>query len=99
MRWYARHGYALLDRNWRCPTGELDLVLERDGVVVFCEVKARASDRYGPAAGAVDARKQQKLRGLALAWLAAHPDLRRRSIRFDVAAVTNARINVIESAF
>ena len=99
MRWYLARGYRVLDRNWRCPTGELDLVVEHAGVVVFCEVKARASDRYGPAASAVDARKQQKLRALALAWLAAHPNLRRRSLRFDVAAVTGARINVIESAF
>ncbi len=89
----------MLDRNWSCATGELDLVVERDGTVVFCEVKARASDRYGPAASAVDARKQRKLRALAIAWLAAHPSHRRCAIRFDVAAVTGARTRVIESAF
>src|SRR5688572_26949746 len=47
-RWYAKAGYLVLDRNWRCDIGELDLVLSRAGIVVFCEVKARASDRYGP---------------------------------------------------
>lgn len=66
---------------------------------MFCEVKARANDRFGPAAAAVDARKQQKVRALAVAWLAAHPDARRWRIRFDVAAVTGARVTVIESAF
>ena len=75
------------------------MVTADDGMVVFCEVKARASDRYGPAAGAVDARKQRKLRGLAVRWLSEHPDLRRFRIRFDVAAVTGAHIQVIESAF
>jgi putative endonuclease len=66
---------------------------------VFCEVKARANDRYGPAAAAVDARKQRTLRSLAARWLADHPDPRRFGVRFDVAAVTGARIDVIESAF
>jgi putative endonuclease len=70
-----------------------------NGVVVFCEVKARASDRYGPAASAVDARKRRKLRSLAMRWLAEHPDDRRPGVRFDVAAVTGAHIDVIESAF
>ena len=74
-------------------------MVTRDGVVVFCEVKARASDRYGPAASAVDARKQRKLRSLASRWLAEHPHIGRRDVRFDVAAVTGARIEVIESAF
>jgi len=95
----VRAGYVVLDRNWRCDIGELDLVVGRDATVVFCEVKARASDRYGPAAGAVDARKQRKVRDLATRWLAEHPHVRRTGIRFDVAAVTGARTEVIESAF
>ena len=90
----------MLARNWSCDIGEIDLVLRApDGTIVVCEVKARASDRYGPAAGAVDARKQRKLRALALRWLADHPALGRVHLRFDVAAVTGARIAVIESAF
>ena len=92
-------GYIVLARNWRCDIGELDLVVGRDGTLVFCEVKARASERYGPAASAVDARKQRKLRSLAIRWLAEHPQVRRTGIRFDVAAVTGARTEIIESAF
>jgi len=95
---YHRRGYTLLERNWRSPTGELDLVVERDGVVVFAEVKTRRSDRYGPAAAAVGPKKQQTIRRLAVEWLRErqHP---RRAIRFDVVAITGVRVVVIESAF
>ena len=89
----------MLDRNWRCTEGELDLVVMRDGVVVFCEVKARAGVRHGYAASAVDARKQRKLRALATRWLAEHTTVRRTAIRFDVAAVVGTQVDVIESAF
>jgi len=97
-RWYAHHGYRVLDRNWRCEHGEIDLVLEGDGVVVFSEVKARASAEFGGPQGAVDWRKQRRLRRLAAVWLAEHRP-GSVSIRFDVVAVVGARVEVIEAAF
>lgn len=98
MRWYRRAGYEVLDRNWRCEHGELDLVLAAPGLVVFCEVKARASDRYGGAAVAVDHRKQQRIRRLAALWLA---DRRPGdvAVRFDVVAVVGGKTQVITAAF
>ena len=45
--WYSNAGYALLDRNWRCREGELDLVVARDRAVVFCEVKTRRGTAFG----------------------------------------------------
>jgi putative endonuclease len=95
---YERLGYEILDRNWRSSTGEIDLVVERDRVVVFSEVKTRTSDRYGPPGAAVDRAKQRRIRILAIEWLEAH-QRRRDAIRFDVVAITGVRIELIESAF
>ena len=95
---YRRLGYTVLDRNWRCASGELDLVLECDGTIVFSEVKARRNDRYGPAAAAVDATKQRRIRQLASEWLEQHRP-QRNAIRFDVVAITGTDVVLIESAF
>jgi len=88
-RWYGARGYAVVDRNWRVREGEIDLVLRRGRTLVFCEVKTRRGDAFGSPFDAVTARKQQRLRSLALQWLAAH-GAGRVPIRFDVAAVTVA---------
>lgn len=95
---YRTLGYEILDRNWRSTTGELDLVVERDRIVVFSEVKARRTDRYGPAAAAVGPVKQRRIRLLAIEWLDVH-QRRRDGIRFDVVAITGNRLDLIESAF
>ena len=101
--WYRRAGYDVVDRNWRCRDGELDLVLTRGGTVVFCEVKTRASDAFGAPAEAVTARKQRRLRMLALRWLHAHPG-HWRALRFDVGSVVRGDrgrllVEVLEDAF
>lgn len=98
--WYVAAGYEILARNWRCRQGELDLVARRGGELVFCEVKARSSDRFGEPAEAVTAAKQRRLRALAGRFLAESGTGRRpASIRFDVAAVVGTRVEVIEAAF
>jgi putative endonuclease len=96
--WYSSHGFAVLDRNWRCPTGEVDLVARRGDLLVVCEVKARRTDAFGPPAAAVGRLKQQRLRRLAAAWLAAR-DVHGVDVRFDVVAVTGIDVEVIENAF
>ena len=98
--WYAEHGYQVVDRNWRCPEGEVDLVAvrRRDRLVVFCEVKARRSGRFGSAAEAVGRDKQARLRRLAGRWLTEHPG-RAGGVRFDVAAWDGGRFEVVEEAF
>jgi putative endonuclease len=103
--WYRAAGYDVVARNWRCAEGELDLVVLRPGELVFCEVKTRSSDRFGVPAEAVTFAKQRRLRVLAARFLAEHADGRgpgppgRRGIRFDVAAVTHGRVEVIQAAF
>jgi len=96
--WYARRGYDVVARNWRTRTGEIDLVVRRGRLVVVCEVKARRSDAYGPAAAAVGPAKQQRLRRLAAEWLAGS-GLRGVEVRFDVVAITGEEIDVVVDAF
>jgi len=98
--WYRGHGYEVVDRNWRCPDGEVDLVAvrRRDRLVVFCEVKARRSARFGSAAEAVGRDKQARLRRLAARWLTEHRG-GASAIRFDVAAWDAGRFEVVEAAF
>jgi putative endonuclease len=96
--WYRDHGYEVVDRNWRCPAGEIDLIAARDRLVVICEVKARRTDAYGPAASAVHREKQQRLRRLAAEWLRT-TGIHGVDVRFDVVAITGTAINVIPNAF
>ena len=96
--WYVRHGYAVLARNWRCPSGEIDLVARRGRLVVVVEVKARRTDAYGPAASAVGTLKQQRLRRLAAEWLAT-TGVGGVDVRFDVVAITGDVIDVVRDAF
>ncbi|HET6834349.1 MAG TPA: YraN family protein [Acidimicrobiales bacterium] len=100
--WYRAAGYDVIARNWRCTDGELDLVVAQPGELVFCEVKTRASDRFGVPAEAVTAAKRRRLRTLAARFLAEHEPAdgsASRSIRFDVVAVTGSTVDVIEAAF
>lgn len=97
-RWYEDHGYQVLDRNWRCRDGELDLVVRRNRTIVFCEVKTRTTDAYGTPAEAVTHAKRQRIRRLAARWLESSP-VRPAQIRFDVAAVLAGRLEMIEGAF
>ena len=85
-QWLARQGMVLIDRNWRCELGELDLVLRDGDVLVVCEVKTRSGTRYGEPAEAVTRRKARRIRRVARAWLAAH-HVRWCEVRFDVVAV------------
>ncbi len=99
---YRRRGYRVVARNWRCRIGEIDLVVERAGVLVFCEVKSRRGVAFGGGYEAVSRRKQAKIRALAEAFLQAHGS-RPDGVRFDVASVAFLRdrssVEVFEEAF
>lgn len=97
-RAYLRAGWTVVARNWRCREGELDLILARDGALVFCEVKTRSTDRYGGAAAAVTGVKQARIRRLAMRWLA-ESECRATRLRFDVAVVRGDEVEIIEAAF
>ena len=97
--WYLAAGCRILDANWRCRSGELDLVVADGPDVVFVEVKARTSNRFGTGAEAVDARKRQRLRVLAGQWLAASHE-HFAELRFDVVDVDrNGAVEVYRDCF
>ena len=81
-----REGLQILARNWRCPTGELDIVARDGPVLVICEVKTRRSRAFGAPAEAVGPRKLRKLRELALRWLD-EQRIHVPEVRFDVIAI------------
>lgn len=80
-------GYRVLDRNWRCPDGEVDLVVADDDWVAVVEVKTRNGPRAGHPFEAVTPAKAARLRRLAIAWARAHPGAGHH-LRIDVVAVT-----------
>lgn len=96
----AAAGWEILARNARTRHGELDIVARDGRALVFVEVKAgRAGAAYGPTRPllAIDRRKQLRIRRLATAWIAAHPDLPfHAQIRFDAVGVTFDRGRVAD---
>jgi putative endonuclease len=97
--WYEGQGYQVVVRNWRCREGELDLVVRRGRVYVFCEVKTRTSDAFGAPQEAVTRAKQTRIRHLAARWLNEGAPVSAVGIRFDVASVLAGRVEVLEGAF
>ena len=101
-KYLIKKGYRLVERNYRCPLGELDLIALDRRVIVFVEVKTRVDDSYGPPLEAVHPRKQQKMIGAAQYFLSQHK-LQDRDARFDVVGISFAGddpvIEHIENAF
>ena len=83
-------GLVVLDRNWRCREGELDIVATDGACLAIVEVKTRSGPGYGPPAEAVTARKQARLRRVAQQWLSQHR-VGWVEVRFDVVAVVADR--------
>jgi len=80
-----RQGLRILDRNWRCSEGEIDIVAADRRVLVACEVKTRSGTRYGTPLEAVTRKKRNRLRRLAVQWVVAN------GVLFD-----EVRIDVVE---
>jgi putative endonuclease len=104
-RFLQSEGLCILFRNYRCRTGEIDIVCETiDAVLVIAEVRVRATMRFGGGAASVDWRKQQRIQRATWHLLAHYPALARRAIRFDVLDLApdesaGYRINWIRQAF
>jgi putative endonuclease len=97
-----KNGYRIIDKNFRCPLGEIDIVAREKGAIVFVEVKTRKSSKLGYPEQAVGIRKQKKMSQLAL-WYLQKRKLADISARFDVVAITmlpsGNEIKLIKNAF
>jgi putative endonuclease len=92
----------VVERNWSCREGELDLVVRRETTLVFCEVKARSGRTFGEPFEAVTLRKQTRIRRLAARWLRERGPIlgiRPAEVRFDVASILGRHVEVLEGAF
>ncbi|MBR6222640.1 MAG: YraN family protein [Lachnospiraceae bacterium] len=92
-------GMEIVERNYSCFNGEVDIIAHDKDYLVFVEVKYRASDEYGSAAEAVDKKKQKKISKVAKHYLKANGISEFAPVRFDVAAVSGDTIEYYENAF
>lgn len=83
-------GLQLMERNYRCRGGEIDLVMWERKTLVLVEVRLRSGEAFGGAAASVDARKQQRIILASRHLIMMRPQLSRVSARFDVVALMNA---------
>lgn len=80
-------GYAIIERNWRCSAGELDIVAQDGECIVFVEVKTRQSADFGHPLESITAHKCARLRVLAGEWCRRHPEVIARRIRIDAVGI------------
>jgi putative endonuclease len=85
-RYLAGEGFAVLERNWRCELGEIDIVARDGDTLVVCEVKTRRGLNYGTPLESITYRKLVRLRKLAGRWLQTH-QLRPAAVRIDIISV------------
>lgn len=86
MRWLLEHGMQVVERNWRCEHGEVDIVALDDASLVICEVKSRRSLAFGEPVEAVTHAKAARLRRLAAAYARTH-DTGAADVRVDVIGI------------
>lgn len=99
----VEQGFVLVDTQYQCRSGEIDLIMTDSHVLVFIEVRYRQSEHYGSPADTVDRRKQRKVIKAAKHFLQCHKKFHRFDCRFDVVAITQSsgqpNINWIKNAF
>jgi len=97
-----KNGYRIIESNFRCRYGEIDIVAQDGKTVAFIEVKTKTSNRFGSPTQAIDSRKQRQVSKTALAYIS-QKRLTNYSARFDVVGInikgSNSEIELIKNAF
>ena len=98
-----KHGLELVQRNYSCQRGEIDLIMQEQNTIVFVEVRYRKNDQYGGGIESIDFRKQQKLQTTAVHYLQTNDPYQDHPCRFDAVIISgqpsHPTINWIKNAF
>jgi putative endonuclease len=103
-KYLKRKGYKIIQRNYTCKLGEIDIIAERDRTIVFAEVRTKQTEKFGPPQYSITAAKRRQISRAALCYIRENK-LVGQSCRFDVIAITfssesrRPRIEHIENAF
>ncbi len=97
VKYLKKHGYKILERNYKTPFGEADVIAKKGDTYCFVEVKARTSDEYGLPAEAVDEKKRERYRKIA--WSYCNRMRKELPCRFDVASVLEGEVEYFEGAY
>ena len=96
-KYLIKKGYNIIEKNFACKLGEIDLIVEKDGVIVFVEVKTRNSTSYGYGFESVNSKKIEKIRKVATYFLVLkNID---KTARFDVISIDSGKITHLTGAF
>jgi putative endonuclease len=98
VRTLKKGGYRIVERNYRSLFGEIDIIAEEDGYLVFVEVKKRNSTKFGDPLLAIDKRKKQHIIRSAMVYLKNNKCFDRK-IRFDVVGIDREQVKVVKGAF
>ncbi|OGO89587.1 MAG: hypothetical protein A2Y24_00140 [Clostridiales bacterium GWE2_32_10] len=102
-KYLVRRGYEVVEKNYNCSFGEIDIVARKDDFWIFIEVKYRRDLSYGYPVEAVTVAKQKNIRKVAMLYIKHKNLVREKNFRFDVVGIlgelNNPRISLIENAF
>lgn len=87
LAFLLQKGYTLKDRNWRCYSGEIDLIMCDREDLVFVEVKSRSSEEFGDPEMAIHTKKEERMKNCASEYLESHPIAKDIDIRYDIVAI------------
>ena len=103
LKHYQKHGYRLIEQNFTCKAGEIDLIVQKDDILVFVEVRSRTGTQYGEPSESVNRKKQDKIKKSAKYYLYCNRFLERYYCRFDVVSIVwnagSATVEWIPDAF